>query len=50
MFLWVRHQFVLLGFTRRQASRLADLRSSWHDAETLLKAGCPLELVFDLLT
>jgi hypothetical protein len=46
---WRRLRFLALGFNRRQAARLADVQASWHEAETLLAAGCPVELVFDIL-
>jgi hypothetical protein len=47
---WMVERFRKLGFNKRQRARLIDAHASWHEAETLLKAGCPLELVFDILT
>jgi hypothetical protein len=47
---WVRGQFIRLGFNRRQAAQLALVHASWHEAEVLLAAGCPVDTVFDLLS
>jgi hypothetical protein len=47
---WRVCRFLELGFTLRQARRLADSVAGWHEAEALLAAGCPVDLVFDLLT
>lgn len=50
VFLWRRHELVRMGFNRRQASKMAEVQDVCHAAEKLLVAGCPFELVFDLLT
>jgi hypothetical protein len=47
---WRVRRFRGLGFTLWQARRLAEEQASWHEAETLLMAGCPPDLVFDLLS
>jgi hypothetical protein len=47
---WRVCRFLELGFTLRQARRLADGTAGWHEAEALLMAGCPPDLVFDLLS
>jgi len=47
---WRVHRFLALGFTLRQARRLASLHVEWHSAEKLLEQGCPVDLVFDLLS
>lgn len=50
VFVWRRRELIRLGFNRRQATRLAELSDVCHDAERLLKAGCPHLIVFDLLS
>lgn len=50
LYLWLRHQFTLLGFNRHQASKLAELHADWHQAQGLLEHGCPVEIAFDLLS
>lgn len=47
---WRRFRFLELGFNRRQASKLAELQASWHEAEALLAAGCSRDVCFDLLS
>jgi hypothetical protein len=47
---WRIDRFIELGFTYRQARRLAEKQADWHSAETLLKHGCPLDLVRHLLS
>lgn len=39
-----------LGFTPPQAERLVTEGADWHDAERLVKRGCPTDIAFDLLT
>jgi hypothetical protein len=50
VFHWRVRRCRSLGFTLWQARRLAEEQASWHEAEALLMAGCPLHVVFDLLT
>ena len=50
VFHWRVRRFRGLEFTLWQSRRLAEEQASWHEAETLLAAGCPAWLVFDLLT
>jgi hypothetical protein len=47
---WRVHRFRELGFTLWQSRRLADRQVDWHSAQTLLVAGCPIDLVFDILS
>lgn len=49
VFLWRRERFLLLGFNRRQASRLAAVQADWHQADELLRSGCPVLVAFDIL-
>lgn len=49
VFLWRRERFLLLGFNRRQASRLAAVQADWHQADSLLRDGCPVVTAFDIL-
>ena len=48
--LWRRRRLIELGLTRYQAERLAEQGCDWHEAAALVAAGCPAELVFDLLS
>lgn len=43
-------QFERLGFTPPQAERLVSEGADWHEAEGLVKHGCPVDIAFDLLT
>lgn len=43
-------QFERLGFTPPQAERLVGEGADYHDAEALLKRGCPVDIAFDLLS
>lgn len=43
-------RFRVLGFNRPQRVRLANDGADWHQARDLLGRGCPVELVFDLLS
>jgi hypothetical protein len=47
---WRREHFVELGLNRRQARRLAEIGADWHSAQTLHIRGCPLDLIFDILS
>lgn len=38
-----------VGFNHWQAISLAEVGADWHEAEKLLKRGCPHETVLDLL-
>ncbi|GIV03965.1 MAG: hypothetical protein KatS3mg015_2795 [Fimbriimonadales bacterium] len=46
---WDEEQLRALGFNEFQARALADAGISWHEAERLIRRGCPLELALDLL-
>lgn len=50
MFYWRIRCFLDLGLTLRQARRLANKGADHHEAEVLLAAGCPAELVVRILT
>jgi hypothetical protein len=50
VFHWRVSCFLDDKFTLRQARRLANHSSDHHEAEALLAAGCPAELVVRLLT
>jgi hypothetical protein len=50
VFHWRVRRCVALGFTLRQARRIANGPSGWHEAETLLERGCPAETVVRLLS
>lgn len=39
----------VLKFNEWQSASLAEAAVDWHEAERLLKRGCPHELVVDLL-
>jgi hypothetical protein len=43
-------RFRELGFTRPQCIRLADEGTDWHQASDLVRRGCPVDIVFDLLS
>lgn len=43
-------RFRELGFTRPQRIRLADEAADWHQAHDLIGRGCPVDVVFDLLS
>jgi hypothetical protein len=47
---WRIHRFRELGFTLWQSRRLADRQVDWHSAQVLLKHGCSVDLVFDILS
>ncbi|GIV03678.1 MAG: hypothetical protein KatS3mg015_2508 [Fimbriimonadales bacterium] len=46
---WEEEQLRALGFNSWQAQALADAGVSWHEAERLIRRGCPPELALDLL-
>lgn len=50
VFVWRRGELIRMGFNRRQATKMAEVQDVCHAAEKLLEAGCPRELVFDLVT
>jgi hypothetical protein len=43
-------RFRELGFTRPQRVRLANEAADWHEAHDMLGAGCPVDVVFDILS
>ena len=47
---WVEQQFRTLGFNELQAVALADAGADWHEAQRLIRSGCPFLTVVDLLT
>ena len=47
---WVEQQFRELGFNELQAVALAEAGADWHEAQRLLKSGCPFLTAVDLLT
>lgn len=47
---WVEQQFRTLGFNELQAVALADAGADWHEAQRLIRSGCPYLTVVDLLT
>lgn len=47
---WRIDEFRRLGFNLRQRAVLADAYVATHDAERLIKAGCPPDLAFDILS
>jgi hypothetical protein len=47
---WRRFRFLELGFNRRQAAALAEAQADYHQAATLIAAGCTVDLAFDLLS
>lgn len=46
---WELARFISLGFRDRDASELAALGVSWHDAAPLIRDGCPHKLARRLL-
>lgn len=46
---WEEEQFRHLGLNDYQAAALTDAGISWHEAERLVRRGCPLHVVVDLL-
>mgnify|MGYP000011746626 CR=1 FL=1 len=46
---WEEEQLRALGFNEFQARALSAAGISWHDAERLIRRGCPPELALDLL-
>ena len=50
VFHWRTRHLLGAGFTLRQARRLASRTDVVHEAETLLAQGCPVNVVFDLLS
>lgn len=49
-FLWRLKKFGDLKFSVGDAARLAAAGADWQQAERLLAAGCPANLVHDILT
>jgi len=49
-FLWRLEQFRALQFTTAQATTLAFRGADWHTAVELVKAGCPTDTAFDILS
>ena len=47
---WVEQQFRTLGFNELQAVALADAGADWHEAQRLIRSGCPFLTAVDLLT
>jgi hypothetical protein len=47
---WEIDRLLHLEFTVEQAAVLARLGVSWHDADSLRAAGCPVDTAFDLLS
>jgi len=41
--------FVQLGFSMSQAATLAEQGADHHEAEGLLRRGCPRDIAFDIL-
>lgn len=49
--LWRQERLLELGVPELEASALAVARNfDWHEAERLIRKGCPPELVFKILT
>ena len=49
----VRHKlerFRDLGFNIRQRKALIRAGADWHEAEKLIRSGCPLDITFDILS
>jgi hypothetical protein len=47
---WRVEMLVELGFTPEDAAYLAAVRDlDWHEAERLVRLGCPSELVLEIL-
>jgi hypothetical protein len=46
---WIIEHLRALGFNQPQRSRLLEADVSWHEAQDLLEAGCPIHLVFRIL-
>lgn len=44
-----RDRFVALGCDEKQARRAASGKLDWHDLESLLQRGCPLETALRIL-
>jgi hypothetical protein len=42
---WRLERFAELGFSAAQSSELAESKADWHLAAALASAGCPLELL-----
>ena len=49
----VRHKlerFRDLGFNIRQRKALIRAGADWHEADKLIRSGCPLDITFDILS
>ena len=49
LFEFRRARFESLGLNEFQAFALADAHVDWHDAERLIKSGCPADVAVDIL-
>ena len=47
---WVEERFSELGFNDMQSVALAEAGADWHEAQRLIRGGCPVLTVVDLLT
>jgi hypothetical protein len=47
---WREERFLSLGFTDMQAGVLARGDSDWHEAAALVAAGCPVDIVYRIVT
>lgn len=47
---WQLERLLELGFEQHHAFELAGLSVSWHDAERLVRLGCPPATAFTLLS
>lgn len=43
-------RFLELGFPELEASILADSEADWHEAQSMIDDGCPVEIAFDILS
>lgn len=48
-FMWRLEMFGKLGFDTGQRAKLAALAADWQQGELLIKAGCPIDIAYDLL-
>ena len=49
LFEFRERRFLAIGFNHFQAVALAVAQADWHEAESLVKDGCPLDVAIDIL-
>lgn len=46
---WVIEQYCKMGFSAAQTLKLLEIRADHHEVHKMLKAGCPHQLVVEIL-